>query len=351
MKRCSLFAACLLFFAVLPNNIFSQQSVTRWIGGIQVPLSQFAEDSIQKYITEYTTTFGKQQLCDILDGGELYRLYIRQELKKRSMPPALEYLPVVESDYNPKAVSRSGAKGLWQFMDNSIAGLLRKSEWVDERYDPWKSTDAALTKLQDNYKQFKDWPIAIAAYNCGAGAMNKILKSSKIKTFWYISQNGLLRDQSVQYVPKLLAICQLSTHGEYYNINLPEITSSTRYAEFDYIFTKEQIYLERLGQEMKMDPEILKKLNPALLKECTPPSSIYNLRLPAGMKESAQAAIDEITGNSRNNSNSKAIIHTIQKGETLWSISKKYGVSVDRIREQNSLQNDVLSVGKTLYIR
>ena len=140
-------------------------------GGIQIPDSPYAKKQIKKYIEQYTKPFGKRQLSEILDNGEPYRLYVRQELKKKNLPAALEYLPVVESEYKPLAVSKSGARGLWQFMDNSIAGLLKKNEYIDERYDPWLSTDAALKKLEENYRQFKDWPLAIAAYNCGAGAM------------------------------------------------------------------------------------------------------------------------------------------------------------------------------------
>ena len=152
-------------------------------GGIQIPDSPYAKKQIKKYIEQYTKPFGKRQLSEILDNGELYRLYVRQELKRKNLPAALEYLPVVESEYKPLAVSKSGARGLWQFMDNSIAGLLKKNEYIDERYDPWLSTDAALKKLEKNYRQFRDWPLAIAAYNCGAGAMKKILSKSEKKIF------------------------------------------------------------------------------------------------------------------------------------------------------------------------
>ncbi|MCR5171562.1 MAG: transglycosylase SLT domain-containing protein [Treponema sp.] len=350
-----------LSFLFVSNAIFAQGPLPDTAGGIQIPKTQYASEMIQKYIDQYSKPFGKKQLFDTLDNGELYRLYVRQELKKRKMPAALEYLPVVESEYNPLAVSRSGARGLWQFMDNSIAPFLKKTQYVDERYDAWKSTDAALTKLMDNYTQFKDWPIAIAAYNCGAGAMKRILKQAKQKTFWYIAETGLLRDQSVQYVPKLLAICILSEHGQSYGFEIPQITTSTRYAEFDYITTKEQISLSRLASELKMDEEILKKLNASLLQNYTPPSSIYQLRLPSGMKESARIAIEEIKKSERpsgktliTNTGSSAAtgrIHTVQKGETLWSISRLYGVPVDSIRKANSLGSDsVLSIGKILYI-
>ena len=196
------------------------------IGGIDVPNQAYAQKMIRNYIHAYTDTeFAKKSLAQVLDNGELYRLYIRQELKKRQMPPALEYLPVVESEYKPTATSHSGARGLWQFMENSIAPFMQKNEWIDERLDPWKSTDAALSKLQDNYAMFGDWAIAIAAYNCGAGAMRRILAASPQKTFWYLAEQGLLRDQSVQYVPKFLAISELSEHGARYGPSDPTSSS------------------------------------------------------------------------------------------------------------------------------
>lgn len=346
--RFSVLLSAVLFlpFTIYPQT--TEKPVLTKIGGITVPQSEYAQNQIQKYIDQYTKNFGRQQLYDVLEGGEAYRLYIRQELKKRNMPPALEYLPFVESEFNPKAVSRSGAKGLWQFMDNSIAGLLKKTEWEDQRYDPWKSTDAALSKLQENYKTFKDWPIAIAAYNCGAGAMKKTLKESPQKNFWYIAEKGLLRDQSVQYIPKLLAICQLCEKSELYGLSLPEETESPFFSQFDYLEIKTQVYLDCLSQEMKIDPSILLYLNPALLKGCTPPSS-YTLRLPSGMKESAVIALANL---KKQGTGKPPITHTVQQGETLWSISRKYNVSVSTLRTLNGMsEKDTLSIGKTLYIQ
>ncbi|MGI5071032.1 transglycosylase SLT domain-containing protein [Treponema pectinovorum] len=336
----------------IESSTFANPDILKDIGGIKIPPSPYAQNSINSYIKKYTTSFARKNLFEILDRAEIYRLYVRQELKKRGMPPAIEYLPVVESEYKPMAVSKSGARGLWQFMDNSLDGFLKKSQYVDERYDPWKSTDAALSKLQENYAEFKDWALAIAAYNCGKGAMKHALKNAKVKSFWYLAEHSLLRDESVQYVPKMLAICALATDGKKYEIQLPEITKSTRYAEFDYITTKEKISLERLASELKMESEILQNLNSALLKGFTPPASIYSLRLPSGMKRSAEIAIEEITGKSNHLPQKAFIMHTVQKGETLWSISKKYGVSVQELKDANKIRdNEVLSIGKILYIK
>ena len=263
-----------------------QKKVIKETGGIKVPDEKFAQDIIHDYIARYMTNFGKQQFYSILDRGEIYRLYIRQELKKRNMPAILEYLPFVESEYNSLAKSRSGARGLWQFMDNSMAPFLKKTDFYDERLDPWLSTDAALSKLQDNYKMFNDWPLAIAAYNCGAGAMKRQLKKAKVKTFWYLAEHKLLSEETINYVPKLIAVAEIAGHGGEYNVLLPEMTESQNFADYDYIITKKTISLSRLASELRMDFEILKQLNTALIHEKTPPYE-YKVRLPAGKGSAA----------------------------------------------------------------
>jgi len=264
-----------------------QQKVIKEAGGIKVPDNQYAQDMIHKYIARYMTNFGRQNLYNILDRGEAYRLYVRQEIKKRGLPPALEYLPVVESEYKPNAKSRSGARGMWQFMENSIAPFMTKDEWIDERLDPWKSTQAALSKLEDNYRMFGDWAIALAAYNCGAGAMRRILNKSPVKTFWYIAEQGLLYDESVNYIPKLIAITELAEHGEEYKIELPEVSSLSLYDDFDYITVDYPLSLTYLAGQLRLDYESLKSLNNSLIKDCTPPKK-YRLRLPAGLADSAK---------------------------------------------------------------
>ncbi len=277
------------------NHIEEKQipSITE-AGGLTVPDESYAQSMIQKYIRQFTTSYGKKALVTILDSGEIYRLYVREELKKRGMPAILEYLPVVESEYKRTAISKSGAAGLWQFMENSMYPFLKKNEFIDERFDPWKSTDAALSKLQDNYRMFNDWFIAIAAYNCGSGAMQRILSKAEQKSFWYIAENALLRDESVNYIPKLIAISELSEHGENYDIALPEITKSTRYAEFDYVPVKNSLSISRLAGELRINEETLRALNGALINGITPEGETYEIRLPLGMEESCRHALSEI---------------------------------------------------------
>lgn len=255
-------------------------------GGISVPESDYAQNQIRKFLAQFMTKRGSENLCKILDNAEYYRLYVRKELEKRKMPKALEYLPVVESEYKINAKSRSGALGMWQFMENSISPFLKKDKWVDERLDPWKSTDAALSKLQDNYRMFGDWAIAIAAYNCGAGAMQRILAEAEEKSFWYIAEKGLLRDESVNYIPKLLAITEISEHPERYNLYLPEIPKYAEfyYNDFDYVEIIGQVDLKFISENLCLDFGTLKKLNNSLIQDKTPPYR-YKIRLPADLKE------------------------------------------------------------------
>ena len=271
-----------------------QKKIIREAGGIKLSQGKYEQEIIHEYIARYMTKFGKENLYRFLDEGEFYRLYVREEIKKRAMPAILEYLPLVESEYKPLAKSRSGARGLWQFMENSMHPFLKKDGWLDERLDPWKSTEAALSKLMDNYRTFGDWPLAIGAYNCGAGAMKRALKNSPVKTFWYLSEHKLIPEETINYLPKLIAIYEIAENGEEYKVQLPEITLSRHYADFDYVRTQKSFSLERLAAEIRLDFDTIKRLNPELLKEKTPPYP-YKLRLPANMAKSTQEAIKEIT--------------------------------------------------------
>ena len=268
-----------------------QRKIIKEAGGIKIPGDSFSQGIIHDYIARYMTRFGKQNLYKILDDGEIYRLYVRQEIKKHGLPAALEYLPLVESEYKPTAKSRSGARGLWQFMENSMQPFLKKNEWLDERLDPWKATEAALKKLEDNYKSFGDWPLAIGAYNCGAGAMRRALAKSPVKTFWYLSEHKMIPDETINYVPKLLAITEIAENGQEYKVDLPSLNDNIPFDDFDYITTDRKISLEWLASEIRLDFDTLKRLNTELLKGTTPPAK-YKLRLPSGLKAAAEECLN-----------------------------------------------------------
>lgn len=323
----------------------------------RTPLSFVSEEEIDRPEVEafrklYLSPKWSALLKTYLESAMEYRLYVRKAVQDAELPEMLEYLPVVESNYKTSAKSRSGAIGMWQFMANSVWPFLTLNDFVDERLDPWKSTDAALKKLTDNYNYFKDWLLAIGAYNCGVGAMNKaIKKAGGQKDFWYLAENGYLTRQTAEYVPKLIAIADLAINSQYYGIDLPnhaeefEMLENEKNGNFDYITVKKAYSINQLAQEMRLDSSTLKRLNPSYTMGMTHPSKSSEIRLPLGMKQSALDALANLSPVEF------PIKYKVEAGDSLWSISRKYKTTVQAICELNDIkENAILKIGKILYI-
>ena len=322
---------------------------------LTLPMPENEEETqIERFRHQYLDPKWTQVLYNALENAIDYRLYVRNALSQAELPPELEYLPIVESNYKTNAKSKSGALGLWQFMANSVWPFLTLNDYVDERLDPWKETDAALKKLQDNYNTFGDWLIAIAAYNCGAGAMARaIAKLSKddTKDFWTLCKKNLIPAQTQAYVPKLLAIADLCINCEHYGIDLPlheeeyEVLYNEKNAVFDYITVNKAYSITTLAQTMRIDSQELKRLNPSFILGFTHPSTKSQIRLPAGMQEIAQSALETMEPIDF------PIKYTVVQGDSLWAISRRYGCTVSQICELNGIkENAILKIGKILYI-
>ncbi len=174
--------------------------------GLEIPDNAL----IRKYRKQYTTADGIKYLSSVMRRSGPYRDFIVEEIRRQDAPECLLYLPVIESGFSVGAISRSGATGIWQFMRNSVGGYgIRINEWMDERRDPWLATAAAVKKLKDNYRELKDWNLALAAYNCGLGAVRKAIKKSGSRDYWYLCEKGYFKPETVHYVPKFLAIAEI----------------------------------------------------------------------------------------------------------------------------------------------
>ena len=333
------------------NEEKSSQKIIQKIPLSFVTEEMLARPEVEKFRRQYLNEKWLKHLYNVLESAMEYRLFVRKSVQDKNLPEILEYLPVVESNYKTSAKSKSGAIGMWQFMANSVYPFLVLDDFVDERLDPWKSTEAALKKLTENYNYFNDWLIAIAAYNCGVGAMNKILRKAEKKDFWYLVDKKLLPQQTADYVPKLIAIADLAINSEYYQINLPnhneeyEMLINEKNGDFDYILVEKAYSLKQLASEMRMDYETLKKLNPSFVRGMTYPVKKSEIRLPLGMKKSAEDAIAKLIPIDF------PFKYTVEKGDSLWSISRKYKVSIQSICDLNDIrENDILRIGKILYI-
>ncbi len=295
---------------------------------------------IEKYRKEYLTDFGKKKLSNIMEKALPYRDHIHATLESYNIPLCIEFLPVIESDFTVHAISKSGATGLWQFMENSIQGLLKKDTWLDERFDPWLSTKAAANKLAYNYSVLKNWELALAAYNMGLNGLQSIMKKAGSSDFWYLAENGFLKTETKNYVPKFIAIADLITNAEYYELDIVQFNKNND-INFTEIPLEKQINLKTLSSALEIPYETIKQLNPALRTEYTPPYS-FTVRIPLNYEKQA---LDHI----KNQQVSKT--YTVQAGDTLWKIANEHNTTVSELRDLNNMkQNDILTIGRILFL-
>jgi membrane-bound lytic murein transglycosylase D len=313
----------------------------------QVSIEGLDEAQTQKFIADYTTARGLKWLQGALDRGGPYIPFIRSQIEERNMPPELLYIPVIESSYLPTAISRSGAAGLWQFMANSIASLgLVKNDWVDDRLDFYKSTLAALTKLQDNYHALGGWPLALAAYNAGLGAIQRLVRSTGINDYWLLAKSGALKTETALYVPRVLAVAEILENCRKYG--LPG--GWTVAPAWTLVPVPRQADLVVLAKAAGLDPAVLTKANRELLHGVTPPApaagKLYELKVP----QADAAAIAAVLQNNTRDL-MQYYYYTVSYGDTFYALALHYGVSVPELEACNpGLNARGLQLGTTLRI-
>ena len=297
----------------------------------------------------------------ILGLSDVYFPLFEQMLDKYNMPLELKYLAVVESALNPTAGSWAGAKGLWQFMYATGKQYgLNSNTLVDDRYDPLKATDAACRHLRDLYNQFGDWFLALAAYNSGAGNVNKaIRRSGGIKNYWAIWP--YLPRETRGYVPAFIAVNYVMNYAPEHNICPLDpgiIKNGTDTVEHDVL------HFDQLNEMLGVPMADLKFFNPQYKAEIIPASSKkpYLLTLPNQYVESyidhekelytykTKSGIDKDKLQERIKSMSDRSVHVVKKGETLSTIARKYHVSVNQLKQWNNMKSDRLSIGQKLVV-
>jgi membrane-bound lytic murein transglycosylase D len=301
----------------------------------------------RRYIERYSQGGQLKWLAATLKAGDPYLAFIRQEIERRGLPPYLLYLPVIESGFVPSALSRSGASGLWQFMRNSVRPYLQINEWLDERRDFYKSTQAALSKLEENYKTFGDWYLALAAYNSGAGEIARVIKQTGCRDYWELNEKNRLKKETSVYVPKLLAVYTIASDPRRYGL---DVAFSNEIYDWQLVPVRKQVDITMLAEFAGLDKETLRRANRELLFNITPPvvpgKAPYMLKV---RKESA-AHLGEVLSRDdlpllRN------YIHVINSGDTLSALALRYGVRVETILENNAgVRPEALQLGTRLLI-
>src|SRR5580700_3074203 len=265
-------------------------------------------------------------------------------LKQEGVPQDLIYLAQAESGFQPTAVSRAGARGIWQFMGSRARGYgLQKSAWVDDRQDPEKSTRAAAHHLKDLYAQFGDWYLAMAAYNSGPGTVQAAVRRTGYADFWELYRRNVLPKETRNYVPIILAMTIVSKNLSQYGF---DDVSRDEPVAYDSVTINYPVDLRLVAECVDATPAQLQELNPSLLRLSTPRAGPFELHLPHGTKDQYETAIATVPSDMR----LWWRYHKVQPGDTLASLSRSYQVPVKSIATTNQLDGAELEAGARLII-
>jgi membrane-bound lytic murein transglycosylase D len=273
-----------------------------------------------------------------------YHDMIVSVLKQEGIPQDLIYLAQAESGFHPLAVSRAGARGIWQFMGSRARGYgLEHSMWVDDRQDPIKSTRAAAHHLKDLYAQFGDWYLAMAAYNSGPGTVQAAVRRTGYADFWELYRRNVLPKETRNYVPIILAMTIVSKNLSQYGF---DDVSRDEPVAYDPVTINYPVDLRLVAECVDATPAQLQELNPSLLRLTTPREGAFELHLPHGSKDQYQTAIAAIPSDMR----LWWRYHKVEPGDTLASLSRSYRVTAKSIAATNQLDGTELETGARLVI-
>src|SRR5712692_5120896 len=254
-------------------------------------------DPVAAYINYFSTPRGHEILQNALERGGRYREMIESTLKEQGVPQELIYLAQAESGFHPLALSRVGARGMWQFMSSRARGYgLQHNLWVDERQDPEKSTRAAAHHLKDLYNQFGDWYLAMAAYNSGPGRVQSAVKRTGYADFWELYRRNVLPKETRNYVPIIVAVTIMAKNPSQYGLDT--IVPDPK-MDYDTVKINYPVDLRLVAECVGVTPAELQELNPSLLRLTTPREGKFELHLPAGTKDQYQTAIAAIPTDMR----------------------------------------------------
>jgi len=300
-----------------------------------------------EFFIEYYTGRGRSVFTRWLERSTRYLPLMREIFAEEGLPRDLAYLAMVESGFNVKAYSWAHAVGPWQFIKGTGRLMKLKADWwYDERRDFEKSTRAAARYLKSLNAQFDgEWYLAVAAYNAGPGKIRTAVRKSKSRDFWVLSRGRHLRTETKDYVPKLMAALTIARDPESYGFTDLEYQQPF---DYDVVTIPTVTDLEIIAKMTGADYELLKELNPELMRWSTPPDAKdYRLRIPSGTADAFLAAYAQLPKSQRAN----YLHYRIRSGDTLLAIAQHHHVRVDDIVRLNNIRNPrVLRIGTDLVL-
>ena len=303
--------------------------------------------NIQKEINLFTRGPEKSFFIESYKRSGRYRPMILEKLEAAGLPAELSWLPLIESGFKVKALSSARALGLWQFIPSTGYKFgLKRDQYIDERIDFEKASDAAIAYLKELHSIFGDWSTVLAAYNCGEGRVLRVIRTQNINyldDFWDLY--GRLPFETARYVPRFLAALHVIENLEKYGMSDIDVYPALAFERVD---VDRQIHLKDLASPLGTPFDTLKDLNPELRYSVLPPTT-YSLRVPVGKKDLLLASIDQVPVSSP--PRPAFVYHRVRKGETLSTIARRYHTSVKNIMWANNLKrSSYIVAGKKLKI-
>lgn len=345
-----------------PTSPEYAHALERMSASFQLPEVRHAR--LDRQIAWYQRNAGS--LKRALDRANPFIAWILDQIEANNLPAELALLPVIESGYQPSALSPSSAAGLWQFIPSTGSRFgLKQNGWYDGRRDVVDSTQAAmeyLTYLRDEFDG--DWLLALAAYNAGEGAVARAVRRNRDRElptdFWNLE----LPAQTQEYVAKLLALRDIVATPGHYGIDLPEPDATTQIA---LIETGNRMDLGQAADMAGISLADVQKLNPGLRKATTPPQGPHRLVVPLAVADRFAAHLADLSDDSEAMPQQTTLtqketvaataparigtVHRVRSGETLWSLARRYGLTVAQLADQNGLaQSAALRAGQTLRV-
>ena len=311
----------------------------------RVQLNEHVRFFLDRFQTGYRRAVTESRLAR----SGRYLPMILDIFKEKGLPEELVFTAMIESGFNPVAVSRAGAKGLWQFMAPTarLYGL-RVDRWLDERLDPEKSTVAAANYLRDLYTVFGSWDLAQAAYNAGEVRVQRAIQGTGTRDFWVLHRRSPhLLPETKNFIPAIHAATLIGRQPEQYGFTVvPE--EPVRY---DLVTVPKGTRLLRLAGLSGVTLADLEQLNPELWQKQTPPDAPYELKIPLGTAGAMQAAVEMDKAPRRIAPAPRVGVHVVQAGDTVWRIARHYGVSTAQLAHWNGLERpDRIFPGEHLRI-
>jgi membrane-bound lytic murein transglycosylase D len=285
-----------------------------------------------------------------------YRPLVETIFAEFDLPSDLVNLSLVESGFNPYAYSRAKATGPWQFMKGTgkVYGL-RIDHYVDERRDPIKSTVAAARYLRDLYDLFGAWPLAMAAYNAGEGKVMRALRKAQAETFSDISKTKLIRVETKQYVPRIMAATVIARNLDQYGFSQTPAPPH----QFEEVAVDRAMHFRAIANATGISYEELRLLNPELRRDATPPDDApYHLKVPVGTGTQVAAMLDKIPTHKfpplamklHHAKKDSSQWYRVRAGDTLEKVSKRFRVPLKTLKTRNNISSPTIKTGDFLMI-